>query len=949
MNRILFNTQFEGSIPIVSEYQSLLDAVVASPAAVPVQHTNLIGIVTRTSWLRRRKGPVQEALDRLAGKAATTSDGKRTVEFQIITAEDRLDVHKLDNTHSQMLADIGEYIRVNVDLAAPGGQDYAHDLINRPQVFSEDVKGADGVIRKRVHFNGRPMHFAGWYFQKAFFVAIMTTKSGQNVFDLSGTEVVIASKKDALAACKRIRRDFAHNAMFFDGKLAGKPVLGAMPYVSRDGVVGTVPATHLPVEFPLKGGGTLFGWVRILHLDKLQLQYFDGQQQVDPYRMNELIQSWHPGAELLREGSGFKGTIAYCGGTFKGHSHCLRLGGKLNDTFMLLFDTKTEFRLKGDRITIGILDMIHQGGTVYTEPQMISNFLLGAADMIQQWNAAWLASVDEAMSNSAKCKALFCTIGKDALLPTTDDVVESDSTKRVAKFVLGTVYREASRTWTPLHTSLDWEDALIVAGSLDIDPTNHPALLKKLYWFLTNEMANLDDLRIPIPQDVAARRMMIVDPTVFGLGDGIYLNQGALAGNTVWFDGMERTVALTRQPSGSVVEHFITQAVAGTREFERFRGTPFIYTGVDVIVELMAILGGADQDDPAVVWFGAAIVEYFATVVAAKALEYAKLDGRSVDDVEALDNKVVVTKFEKFAASKAHTKFMGYDHRTTIFSLIEQMCSTDTNIGIAVNPGIVFNVLFWYGLLDGVPSMAPVTKNLERVIDAFQKTGERLNWLSKILDTFKKELPRMARFTADRVSSYTQAKRSEAGNPIAIVDTEFDAAVAAMHAEKEDLDSQFFEIVCKDHRNFSEALYEYVQAFLPGPAARKLSMDLLAAYRNSFKSMKATALDTLQAIPELARLSDAEKERIAGVQASRDACKLVFDQFVRQPLLTGAATKRQIWEAVLAMYRRVYAAGNDWAPGDTLLWSEEFSVVTIEALRYAKFLDEQCNAAVSIC
>src|ERR1017187_2934787 len=111
---------------------------------------------------------------------------------------------------------------------------------------------------------------------------------------------------------------------------------------------------------------------------------------------------------------------------------------------------------------------------------------------------------------------------------------------------------------------------------------------------------------------------------------------------------------------------------------------------------------------------------------------------------------------------------MGYDHRTTIFSLIEQMCSTDTNIGIAVNPGIVFNVLFWYGLLDGVPSMAPVTKNLERVIDAFQKTGERLNWLSKILDTFKKDLPRMARFTADRVSSYTQAKRREAGNPIAI-------------------------------------------------------------------------------------------------------------------------------------------------------------------------------------
>jgi hypothetical protein len=43
----------------------------------------------------------------------------------------------------------------------------------------------------------------------------------------------------------------------------------------------------------------------------------------------------------------------------------------------------------------------------------------------------------------------------------------------------------------------------------------------------------------------------------------------------------------------------------------------------------------------------------------------------------------------------------------------------------------------------------------------------------------------------------------------------------------------------------------------------------------------------------------------------------------------------------------VYAAGNDWAPGDTLLWSEEFSVVTIEALRYAKFLDEQRSLMVA--
>ena len=161
---------------------------------------------------------------------------------------------------------------------------------------------------------------------------------------------------------------------------------------------------------------------------------------------------------------------------------------------MLLFDTKTEFRLKGDRITIGILDMIHQGGTVYTEPQMISNFLLGAVDMIQQWNAAWMASVDAAMSNAEKCKALFCTISKEALFRLRMIVVEADPNKRVAKFVLGRSIAKRPAPGRLSMVSVPWPVAL------DIDPTNHPALLKKLYWFLTNEMMNLDDLRIPIPE-----------------------------------------------------------------------------------------------------------------------------------------------------------------------------------------------------------------------------------------------------------------------------------------------------------------------------------------------------------------------------------------------------------------------------------------------------------------
>jgi hypothetical protein len=102
----VFATQFDCGIPVASE-QPLLQAVAqAVPAAEPVEHTNLIGIVTRTSWLRRHKGLVQEALDRLAGKAVASLDGsaKRSVEFQIITAQDRLDVCKLDSAHSQMLA-----------------------------------------------------------------------------------------------------------------------------------------------------------------------------------------------------------------------------------------------------------------------------------------------------------------------------------------------------------------------------------------------------------------------------------------------------------------------------------------------------------------------------------------------------------------------------------------------------------------------------------------------------------------------------------------------------------------------------------------------------------------------------------------------------------------------------------------------------------------------------
>ena len=171
---------------------------------------------------------------------------------------------------------------------------------------------------------------------------------------------------------------------------------------------------------------------------------------------------------------------------------------------------------------------------------------------------------------------------------------------------------------------------------------------------------------------------------------------------------------------------------------------------------------------------------------------------------------------------------------STIFALIEQMCATDTNIGIAVNPSIVYNVLFWYGMLDGVPSMAPVTKNLERIIDAFQKTGERLNWLTDMLDNFKNDLPRMARFTADRMSGYTQGKRREAGNPIAIVDAEFDVAVADMHAEKDGLDAG---ILRRGLQKPSQLRRSAVR-IRPGVPARcrkpaSAALEMMAAYREA--------------------------------------------------------------------------------------------------------------------
>ena len=101
MNVALFNTQFQGYVTPFWTEQPVFEPVVSPPAVEPeVQHTNLIGIVTRTSWAGHHKGLVQDALNRLAGKTSAQSDGRKTVEFQVITAEDRLDVHKLDNTHS---------------------------------------------------------------------------------------------------------------------------------------------------------------------------------------------------------------------------------------------------------------------------------------------------------------------------------------------------------------------------------------------------------------------------------------------------------------------------------------------------------------------------------------------------------------------------------------------------------------------------------------------------------------------------------------------------------------------------------------------------------------------------------------------------------------------------------------------------------------------------------
>ena len=162
---------------------------IATPAAEPVEHTNLIGIVTRTSWLRRHKGPVQEALDRLAGKAVTRRR-RLQEDYRVPGDHGRGSPGSAEaRQHAQPAA--GRYWRVcprQCRSAAPGGQDYAHELVNRPQVFTDDVQRADGMLRKRVHFGGRAFHFAGWYFQKAMFVAIMTV-AGSSGFRNQGRRV----------------------------------------------------------------------------------------------------------------------------------------------------------------------------------------------------------------------------------------------------------------------------------------------------------------------------------------------------------------------------------------------------------------------------------------------------------------------------------------------------------------------------------------------------------------------------------------------------------------------------------------------------------------------------------------------------------------------------------------------------------------------------------------
>lgn len=458
---------------------------------------------------------------------------------------------------------------------------------------------------------------------------------------------------------------------------------------------------------------------------------------------------------------------------------------------------------------------------------------------------------------------------------------------------------------------------------LGFDIMQAPSLYKSLVNTLIGKVFDLQGLRVPSGRH-AIGRYLTVDYSSLVAGVQVeslrLLREGeCFIPGLVFPDGVtEMKVALTRQPSGGPMEHFVLYAVTSPELEKQFSGArDSIIVSRDQIREICDTLGGADQDDRLTVYISKEMVDVFERYVSVLDRDYPVIDA---PPQEGLCGKPLPLEL---------TPETAYGLAVRMFGM--------TSIGETVNVLMPFNYLWSIrGWLErqGTPfssstEIAWVARHLDWVVDGANKTGVQVTGLKKALELFTRTTTHVPSALLCRLggTNFLRA-RLLAGNPVKVLHSSpLEGAIAEMH--------QLVEGVRAELKLSGEPKtpLDYVIGwrFRGYEAAMKVASQLHDTYKRCMKNRVSHYRELfLEALNE--PLSESSWTLLtAALQraAFRDAAKEAAESLSKYNDLQ----KAKVMAAYYALVYRVGKSGRQMT--DALLWSDELQGHTTKAIELA--------------
>lgn len=429
----------------------------------------------------------------------------------------------------------------------------------------------------------------------------------------------------------------------------------------------------------------------------------DGMNLVSPSVMREL--------KLKRDvGQGLRITALSPKGFSKGHA--IVKDGLMHD--LVLFNSKTLLKSKGDKFVFGVLEFLHDS-SVFTDAQSTVNFRLNRVKY----------------EDGERCvNRWFQTFGEQVL----DACEDQEKLRKMLRFYTSEFhkYEEGEEKGDYIEKEKDWAILRALRGGLHYQ--QYPGLLRKIYRLFTEKVMDCEfRVRVPVPTEVGGARYALVDPTIFD-ANGDPTLEGELRGNTIYVEGHVGEVAFHRQPNGHRGEHHVAMAVNNSTLSGMDKGC-FIFMSRDMVTETMDKLGGGDQDDRLVYYKDQTIVDHF------KQLE-------PYPSVAAPMEKKVVLPTNKYANAFIHRL-----HRTPVYDraqllvMLDQQKKSGITIGQVVNPLIIDTCISddLEMIIETMPKYLPMEIPKHRAAyeyaKAYQKNTLRMsaNSLEAVIDAQKKD------------------------------------------------------------------------------------------------------------------------------------------------------------------------------------------------------------------